>query len=84
MKKLEEERQKTAQLEKELEKTRLVHNINNERRFRAEENQTKAEKERKDIEQWLAKAVEDQTWVEDVLIVARDRANKVSQDLLTL
>lgn len=64
-KKLGNERVKIAQLENEHEEIRLAHNVNNERQFRAEENQRRAEKERKDMEEHLAKAMENQTWAEN-------------------
>lgn len=79
-----EEQEKNAQLEKELEEIKLAHNINNECRLRVEDNQTRAEKKRKEMDERLAKAVEDGMWARDVLTTAQERANKASQDLLSL
>lgn len=54
-------------MEKELKEVKPGHNINTERRIRAEENQRRAESERQEMEKHLATAVADRTSAKDVL-----------------
>lgn len=50
-----------------MEELRLTHGIDTECRHKAEENQRRVEKERKDMEERLAKVVEDWSWAEKLL-----------------
>lgn len=73
-KELGEERERNARLKKELEEINFDYHINNEHWFRVVDNQRRAEKERKKMEERLAKVVEDWTWAEEVLTATQKRA----------
>lgn len=55
---------------------RIAHRVNDERRFRADKKQRRAEKERKDMEKRLAKSIENRTWTDDVLASVEDTIEK--------
>lgn len=83
-KELADEWNKITHLEKELEELKLDHHVNNEHRFRAKDKQQRAEKEMKDMEEWLEKAVEDGTWAEVELTGEKERVDNLLKKQRTL
>lgn len=69
---------------RENEELRITQGIDTERWHRADENQCWVEKERNDIEEKLAKAIEDRSWAEELLVTEQERLNELSKELHAL
>lgn len=60
---------------------KVAANVQAQRRHRPEENQRRAEKERKDMVGKLAMAIEDRIFAEDSLFAERERSDDLVQEL---
>lgn len=82
--KLAKERSHMSSFLEEMEELRLIALIQEDHRFCTEEKQQRVDVERKDMAALLAKALEDQTVPEDLLIAEQERADVLFCDLAML